>query len=121
MFNKNFRPLPDVISIKCNYDHLPYRIRQKIKAIQHDLLDIRSLSKNKGYRLYLFDDACCLVDGLRNKILWTFDYLSSMAVLKNRLTDLKRLYLYETHCINLKNSVQINDYKTLQKMYYYGC
>lgn len=118
MFDKNYRPLSDVISIKCDYRHLPYRFRQKIKKIQGYLLDLRNLSKNRYLRLYLFDDSCFLLDIVNNKILWTYDYSSSLAVIMCHLTEMYRLFSYEKNCCHLKNPFQINDYKSLKKKYY---
>ena len=68
MFNKYYRPLPSVVNIEyCDYSHLPYRIRQKMRAIESFMLGIQHASKNK-YRIYMLDDGCILVDPLRNKI-----------------------------------------------------
>lgn len=118
MFDTKYRPLPHVIAIKCDYPHLPYRFRQKVKDLQHEILELREISRNKYLRVYLFDDACMLLDILNNKILWTYDYSLSMALLKSLMAELKRLFVYEKDCYNLKNIIEINDYKSLKKKYY---
>ena len=118
MFNKNFRPLPQVVNYQyCDYDHLPYKIRQKMRTIQGYLIDIRNLSKN-NYKLCLLDDGCLLLDPLRNKILWKFDYFSSIGILMHRLEELTRFYLYETHVKTIKTLTSRNDYFTLKQKYY---
>lgn len=80
-------------------------------------MDIRNLSKN-DYKLFLFDDACCLYDPIKKDILWQLNYFSSLAILFARLEDLKRLYCYEKGIIKIKNRVDYNDFSTLKKKYY---
>lgn len=120
MFDKHYRPLPHVIKVKCDYDHLPFRFRQKIKKIQGYILDMRHLSKNSGLCMYLFDDACLVLDPIRNKVLCTYRYTDSIAVVMCLLRDLYRLFSYEKNCDNLKNTIQVNDYYSLKKKFY-GC
>ena len=118
MFDTKYRPLPHVIAVKCDYPHLPYRFRQKVKDLQYEVLELRRISRNKYLRVYLFDDACMLLDILNNKILWTYDYLSSMAVLKCLIAEIKRFFVYENTGYNPQNFIQINDYKSLKKKFY---
>lgn len=120
MFDKNYRPLPHVITIKCDYPHIAYKFRQKIKSIQYEVMQIQYISKNYFIRMYLLDDGCLVCDSLNNKILCTFNYNDSWIVLKNHLTSLQKLFMYEKDCVNLKNRVEINHYQSL-KRYYYGC
>lgn len=119
MFDKYYRPLAHVMPIRCDYDHLPYKFRQKVKSIQGDIMEIRAVSRN-DYRLYLFDDACAMVDVNRNKIIWTFDYLfGSMAILKSRLSSLLRFWYYESGCVKISNHCEVSDYLTLKRKYIY--
>lgn len=118
MFNKNYRPLSYVVNYEnCDYDHLCYRFRQKMRAIESWLLSIQHISKN-NYKLILFDDGCMFYDPLRNKILWTFDYHSSFPILQTRLEEIYRFYQYEKNCNYIKNQITRNDYFNLRKKYY---
>ena len=118
MFNKEFRPLSNVVDYTyCDYSHLPYRIRQKMRNIQSYLLNVQHASKC-NYKVYLFDDGCVLVDPLRNKILWKYDYYSSLGILFALLEEIYRFYQYETHCKTIKNNLTRNDWLTLRQKYY---
>lgn len=120
MFDKSFRPLHHVINCDyCDYTHVPFRFRQKMRSIQSLLIGIRNLSKC-DYKLCMFDDGCVLLDSLRNKILWKFDYYSSLGILFARLEELKRFYNYEKTDNFNKNIISRNDYLAL-KHKYYGC
>lgn len=121
MFNRDYRPYPAYVQIRCNYEHLPYRFRQRMQKIQYEVLQIRQLSKNPSIRLYLFDDDCALVDTINNKILCTYNYFySSMAVLSALLTEVKQFYEYEKNRDKLKTLIEFNHYKHLKKKFY-GC
>ena len=118
MFNKHFRPLSQVVNIdNCDYQHLPYCFRQKMRSIQSYLLSIQYASRN-NYKLYLFDDGCALLDPIRNKILWKLSYYSSISVLMHHLEELYRFYQYETHSKTIKTLISRNDYLTLKSKYY---
>ena len=119
MFDKYYRPLEHVMPIRCDYDHLPYKFRQKVKSIQGDIMEIRSVSRN-DYRLYLFDDACAMVDVNRNKIVWIFDYWSgSMATLNCLLSSMLRFWSYESGSLKISNHCEASDYLTLKRKYLY--
>ena len=109
-----FQPIDRFVSVRCDYPHIPYRVRQKMPKLQHYLIEASHLSR-KNYRLILLDDGCFLYDCTFNKILWEFDYLSSLAILICRLEELVRFWNYE----NEKNcdTIRFNDYYTLQKKY----
>ena len=118
MFNKDYRPVSTVVDCSyCDYIHLPYSLRQKMSSIESSLLTIRHLSRN-NYKLYLLADGCILVDPIRNKILWKFDYFTSIKVLMNRIEELCRLYRYETHIKPIKTIISRNDYIALKSKYY---
>ena len=118
MFNKNYRPLVQVVNYEnCDYEHLRYQFRQKIRAIQSLLISIRNMSNN-DYRLVLFDDGCMMVDFIRNKVLWTFDYYSAISILIGRLEELYRFYNYEKNQNFNTSRITRNDYYMLKKKYY---
>lgn len=117
MFDTNYRPLPHVIGIYCDYRHLKYCFRQKIKEFQHKLMDLQRLSKCM-YKLLLFDDGCVLYDPIRNKILCSTDYSRTMVVLRCHLSALKKLYEYENDYIKVNNTIDYNEYQSLKKKYY---
>lgn len=109
-----FQPIDKFVSVRCDYPHLPYRFRQKMSKIQQYLIEASQLSR-KNYRLILLDDGCFLYDCTFNRILWEYDYLSSLAVVICRLEELVRFWNYEKE----KDSytIRVNDYYTLQKKY----
>ena len=115
MFDKNYRPWPELVGIYCDYMRLPYRFRQKMKIIQHEVVCIRRLSKCK-YKLCLFDDSCCLLDPLRNRLIWMYDYYLPMCGFFTRLDEIQRLYEYENDN-KVKNLSDYNDFQTLKKKY----
>lgn len=118
MFNKHYRPLPNVIDYSnCDYNHVVYKFRQKVRAIESWLLSIRHLSRC-NYKLVMFDDGCLLLDPLRNKILWKYNYHSSSGILFARLEELYRFYQYETNYKTIKNNLTRNDWLTLKQKYY---
>lgn len=111
-----YRPLPNVIGIYCDYPHLRFKFRQKIRDIQHRMIRLRDISKCQ-YKLLLFDDMCSLYDPLRNKIVWTSEYV--MPCIYTLLSEVQRLYDYETDSIKIENQSDYNDYQTLKKKYFY--
>lgn len=117
MFNTNYRPLPHVIGVYCEYRHLMYAFRQKVHEFERLVLELQHLSKCM-YRLMLFDDGCLLYDPIRNKVVCSTDYSRNMVVLRFRLSELKRLYNYEKDSNSIKNVCDFNDYQTLKKKYY---
>lgn len=117
MFDKNYRPLPSVIGVYCNYSHIRYCFRQKIKQIQHSMIEIRRISRCK-YKLCLFDDSCALVDPIQNRFVWTYDYSSSIMALFALLDEVYRFYNYEKDSNYIKNMSDFNDYQTLKKKYH---
>lgn len=117
MFDTDYRPLPHVMGIYCDYRHLMYGFRQKVKEFQSKLLDLQQLS-HCMYKLLLFDDGCVLYDPIRNKVICSTDYSRNMVVLRFHLSALKRLYEYEEDNNNIKNQIDFNDYQSLKKKYY---
>lgn len=116
MFDKYFRPHRKYVAVYCEYNHLPYKLRQKMKLVQSLIMETCEMSCNH-YKFICMADGCMLLDTLRNKILWTLNY-NSMAVLLDRLREIHRLYRYEKHYISCKDMVAFHDYCNLKKRYY---
>lgn len=117
MFDKNYRPLPSVIGIYCDYPHLRWTFRQRIRYWQSMMIELQRLSRC-NYRLLLFDDACAIYDPIRNLIVCTVGYSRNMASLAYHLESLNRLYRYEKNINKVKNSIDYNDFQSLKKRYY---
>lgn len=117
MFDTDYRPLPHLIAVYCDYRHIMYGFRQKVKEFQSILIDLQEVSKCM-YKLLLFDDGCILYDPLRNKIICSTQYNRNMVVLRYHLDNLKRLYNYEKDSFCIKNRIDFNDYQSLKKKYY---
>lgn len=111
-FNRDYRPIDYIFICYANYNHLPFKFRQKIKDIQHYMLDIRALS-HADYRVYLFDDGFAVVDITNNRFVWTENYDCPMPVLLHKFQELKTYWTYET------NLSQINHYHNLKRIYSY--
>lgn len=118
-FNPSWRPLTKSVDIRCDYPHLPYRLRQKMPAIQSYMLEMRQMSKN-DYRLVLLDDGCCVLDPINNKLLCYYDYLTPIVVLMNHLEELWQFWRYEANIYKPKTIIEVNHYLTLKNKYIYG-
>lgn len=105
-------PLPSVIVSKVDYKYIPYRVRQKMAAIQSYVIEAQRYS-HCDYRLYMMEDGCMLIDYLYNKILWKSSY--NVPSLVTRLKELVNYWNYE----NQKNSIQVqkNKQRKLQQTY----
>ncbi len=111
--NRSYLPLDKYISSVIDYNHVPYRVRQKMARIQDYIIDACRLSKNV-YKLCLFEEGCILVDVLRNKIIWQSNY--QLPVLLVHLEGLKNYWKNESK----KNSNQIEKNYQFQLRQIYG-
>lgn len=116
-FNTFWRPLPSVVDVRCDYEHLPYRFRQKMTMIQSYLIQLQQYSNIK-YKLILFDDGCCIMDPLNNKLLCFYDYLTPLVLFLNRLESLWQFWRYEKNLDKFKNRSEINWFRSHKQMYY---
>lgn len=117
-FNTFWRPLPSLVDVRCDYNHLPYRFRQKMTMIQSFMIDLQRMSKIK-YKLLLLDDGCVILDPLNNKLLCSYDYFSPMVLFLSRLESLWQFWRYENNIDKFKNRSEINWFRS-QKQIYYG-
>ena len=102
------------VSVHCDYNHVPYRVRQKMSSINSYLLEASQYS-HLEYRLALFDDGCILYETLKNQCLWSGNYFP-VVVLLTHLKNLVKLWYYE----NQKNSLRIQKNEHLQLLKTYG-
>ena len=115
-FDTTYRPLTNYISVKTDYNRLPYRFRLNVKRIQSKLMDIRQISK-KVYRLYVLEDGYLLYDIIKNKIVCFYDYSSPIPALLRQLDNLLRYWKYEKDYNKYKTSIEYNDWLTLKLKY----
>ena len=113
MMSRNYRPLESYVTSVIDYNHIPWRIRQKMPKIQGYLIDASHLSFN-DYRLTCFEEGCILIDKLHNKILWKSHY--NVPSLLTRLKNLVNYWSYE----NSQNSTQIQKNKQFKLQQTYG-
>lgn len=118
-FNPHWRPLCKCVDIRCDYPHLPFRIRQKMPLLQSFVLETVQMS-HIDYRLVLLDDGCAIADPIHNKFLCYYDYNSPLILLTNRLEELWQFYRYETSIYKPKNNLEINHWISLKNKFSYG-
>lgn len=105
-------PLPNYVTCVCEYNHVPYRLRQKMLHVQSLLIESSQLSKCH-YHLVLCEDGCFVYESVYNKLIWQGNYC--IKVLINHLENLLKYWYYESK--KNKHQIQKNEYLSLRQTY----
>ena len=118
MFDVKYRPMSRLFGIHTDYQRIPYKFRQKIKVIQHEMISL-SYASHDTFKMYLFDTGFMLYDKYKNRIIWTENYMYNSVALIDRLRRLTIMFDYEQKGIKNMSEIECRDYSTLRKLFNY--
>lgn len=100
-----------------DHSKVPYRVRQKYRAIEYHIIKIREYSCS-DIRLVIDSDFSTLIDFINNCCLFTHENTESSAALIFLLEQVQQFYRYDRYPESISTMSQYNHYQSLKQKFY---